>query len=85
MESEYVVTAEPIEYEMHYVHTAACPELPDDLELIELGEFEDCDEAMEAARDQVDGAVNACAMCCPDCHAPTDDLDDAADLFEDED
>jgi len=85
---DYIVTAEPVEAAMHVVHDTSCDVLPDHLELVELGSFDHCEDAVEEARDQIGGPVNGCELCSPDCHEPIpdepDDLEGLAGEDEDE-
>jgi hypothetical protein len=67
-ERTYVVTRVPQTDGQHFLHRSDCQVLPDDLELEELGGFEDCEAVMPKARQLFD-PVNGCALCCPECHA----------------
>jgi len=51
----------------HEVHKSGCPHMPEDKNLIDLGAFDGCQNAVREARkhyDQVDG----CGHCCEECH-----------------
>ena len=83
---DYFVTIEPDATEMHVVHAETCANLPDEDDMEELGSHADCEEALEAAAEAVDGPVNGCAVCCPDCHEEVEmgyDVD--SDLVDDDD
>lgn len=53
----------------HEVHTKDCEYLPDEENQIELGEFNNCSEAIANAKEKFpDADIDGCRHCCPDCH-----------------
>jgi hypothetical protein len=50
----------------HEVHKEGCKHLPLN-DGTDLGEFEDCESAIEKAEENYDN-VDGCADCIPDCH-----------------
>ncbi len=51
----------------HEVHTGDCPKLPGTLSRKYLGYYDNCQEAVEKAKEHYD-EVDGCAICSPDCH-----------------
>ncbi len=62
----YAVTGTPQDEATHFLHRTDCQVLPQHLELVDLGTFEACGEAMARARERF-SPVNGCALCCPEC------------------
>ncbi|MDJ1008415.1 MAG: hypothetical protein QNJ13_11380 [Paracoccaceae bacterium] len=68
-EMTFFVTRAPQAEGQHFIHSEFCPVLPAKAELSEIGVFEDCAPALEAARKDRH-PVNACATCAAACHIP---------------
>lgn len=51
----------------HEVHKSGCPWLPNVENRIYLGNFDNCEDAVEKAKDEYD-QVNGCYFCSNDCH-----------------
>jgi len=51
----------------HEVHKSTCQHLPDSTNLIYLGYFSNCADALREARKYYSN-VDGCYYCCPDCH-----------------
>lgn len=66
IEQTFYVTKAPEIDGVHFVHSEKCQVLPD-MEMEELGSFDGCEAAMEAARGRYD-PLNACALCCSACY-----------------
>ena len=64
-QTSYVTKAPEIEG-VHVVHSGKCQAQPK-INLEELGTFEDCAPAVEAARGRF-APLNARALCCPTCY-----------------
>lgn len=67
IENAYTVTLLPQDQGKHFVHRTDCQVLPEHIDLVELGSFDQCTEAIPKAR-ELFSPVNGCALCCPDCH-----------------
>ena len=63
----YYVNRAPQPNGDHEVHTIECASLPNEINRLYLGEFGNCDGAVEAARRHVP-QVTGCAHCSEPCH-----------------
>lgn len=70
----YYLTTDPQDANRRFLHTEGCQVRQNHLEdVIELGDFADCARALAHAHQDYPNA-NACALCCPDCHMPYEDV-----------
>jgi len=59
------------EHEIHISGPAACPRTPDFDKQINLGDFQNCSDAMKLARKKFpDLRINGCFHCVLDCYDP---------------
>ena len=63
----YLVNKIPQPTGEHEVHKIICDHLPEYYNRQNLGEFNSCQEAVQAARRYYSN-VDGCAYCCPACH-----------------
>lgn len=65
--AKYYVNKQPESTGKHEVHQSGCPHLPSIGQLVYLGEFDSCSEAvMEAEKYFIH--VEGCEFCCSGCH-----------------
>lgn len=65
--SNYYVCKIPNENGKHEVHKESCPDIPNKEDLILIGIFQICSDAMVEAR-KIYPEVNGCYYCCFPCH-----------------
>lgn len=64
---EYYLNKMPRRDGKHELHLSICLFAPNELNRIELGEFHDCDEAIEYARN-IEPNIVGCLFCSPLCY-----------------
>ena len=80
MEETYYLANDELDG-VRLVHTEGCEVRPEDCE--ELGDFDNCMDAMDAAF-EIDEDADGCPLCCPDCNTGGQVID-ADDYGEDDD
>ena len=65
----YCASKVPDAHGDHLVHFSHCYYIPEDKLCHALGQFADCQQALEAAR-KVFAKVNGCRQCVRECHQP---------------
>ncbi len=73
MDHDYVLSTIRTETGIRFVHKDDCQVRPDETWVEALGRFDGCEAAIAKARD-IAGNVNGCALCCPDCHRPAEEM-----------